>query len=81
MSQLSKELDSESEPDSWSFDKAINEVFRLLLEDMCPKMSKNPSPSKCLSAIELLMESHTTKLLLPQSKLSDSLPSIFFRTN
>ena len=40
---LPKESDSESKPDSWSFDKAINEVFRLLLEEMCPKMSKDLS--------------------------------------
>lgn len=68
--QPSKESDSESESDSWSFDKAINEVFRLLPEEICPKAYKESSPSKPLSGIECLMESRPPTLqLLPQSKL------------
>ena len=56
--------------ESWSFDKAINEVFRLLLEEMCPRPSEDHIPSKPLLGIELLMESHTTPLpLFSQSKL------------
>ena len=35
--QLSKDSGSESQLETWSFDKAINEVFRLLPEEMCTK--------------------------------------------
>ena len=60
--QISKESGSESEQESWSFDKAINEAFRLLPEEMCPRHFENHTPSKPLSGIELLMESRTTSL-------------------
>ena len=52
------------------FDRAINDVFRLLLQELCPKPTEEYTPAKLLSGIEYLMESHTTPLLaLPQSKL------------
>ena len=71
--QISKDSGSDSEQESWSFDKAISEVFRLVLEEMCPRPSEDHTPSKSLSRIELLMESHTTPLPdLPHSKLIEN---------
>ena len=68
--QISKDSGSEPEMEAWSFDKAINEVFRLLPEELCPKPSEEHTPSKSLSGIKQLMESRATPLLvLPQSKL------------
>ena len=73
MHQVSKDSGSYSEQESWSFDKNINEVFRLLPEEMCPRPSEDYTPSKPLLRIELLMESLTTPLLvLPQSKLVEN---------
>ena len=37
---FSKDSSSEPEIETWSFDKAVNEVFRLLAEELCPKPSK-----------------------------------------
>ena len=71
--QISKDSGSEPETEVWSFNKAINEVFRLLPEKLCQKPSEDHTPSKPQSGIEQLMESHTTSLLvLPQSKLVEN---------
>ena len=71
--QLSKDSGLESEQEAWSFDKATNEVFRLLPEEMCPKPSEDHTPSRSLSGIEQLMESCSAPLqVLPQSKLIES---------
>ena len=71
--QTNKESDLETETEIWSFDLAINEVFRLLPAELCPKTQQDQAPSKPLSGIEHLMESHSTPLLvLPQSKLVDN---------
>ena len=51
------------------YDKAINEVFRLLPEEVCPKPSEDHTPSKPLSGIELLKSRSTP---LPQSKLVEN---------
>ena len=57
----------------WSFDRAINEVFRLLPAKLCPKTQQDQAPAKPLSGIEHLMESRSTPLLvLPQSKLVEN---------
>ena len=37
LSQENKQSDSETETEIWSFDRAINEVFRLLPAELCPK--------------------------------------------
>ena len=67
-----KESGSDLEHEIWSFDRAINEVFRLLPQELCPRPTEEHTPSKPLSGIEHLMELHTTPLLvLPQSKLVD----------
>ena len=64
---------SDSEAEVWSFDRAINEVFRLLLSELRPKTTQEKTPVKPLSGIEHLLESHTTPLLvLPQSKLVEN---------
>ena len=71
--QKNKESDSETETEIWSFDRAINEVFRLLPAELCPKTQQDQAPSKPLSGIKHLMESHSTPLLvLPQSKLVEN---------
>ena len=74
--QFSKHSGTEPEIETWSFDKATNEVFRLLPEELCPKSSEDHPPSKPLSGINQLMESRLAPLLvLPQSKLIENLPS------
>ena len=71
--QTIKESDSETETEIWSFDCAINEVFRLLPAELCPKTQQDQAPSKPLSGIEHLMESRSNPLLvLPQSKLVEN---------
>ena len=71
--QPNKQSDSETESEVWSFDRAINEVFRLLPPELCPKTQQDQAPLKHLSGIEQLMESHLTPLLvLPQSKLVEN---------
>ena len=71
--QKNKESDSETETEIWSFDHAINEVFRLLPAELCPKTQQDQAPSKPLSGIEHLMESRSNPLLvLPQSKLVEN---------
>ena len=73
LTQQNKESDSETESEVWSFDCAINEVFRLLPPELCPKTQQDQAPLKPLSGIEQLMESHSTPLLvLPQSKLVEN---------
>ena len=63
----------ETETEIWSFDRAINEVFRLLPAELCPKTQPDQAPSKPLSGIEHLMESRKNPLLiLPQSKLVEN---------
>ena len=70
LQQISKESGSEPETEAWSFDKAINEVFRLLPEELCLKPLEDHTPNKPLSGIKQLMESPATPLLvLPQSEL------------
>ena len=71
--QTNKESDSETETEIWSFDRAINEIFRLLPAELCPKTQQDQAPSKPLSGLEHLMESRSTPLLvLPQSKLVEN---------
>ena len=38
--QMNKESDLETETEIWSFDSAINEVFRLLPAELCPASSR-----------------------------------------
>ena len=71
--QTNKESNSETETEIWSFDRSINEVFRLLPAELCPKTQQDQAPSKPLSGIEHLIESRSTPLLvLPQSKLVEN---------
>ena len=71
--QTSKDTGSKLKADIWSFDRAINEVFRLLPQELCPKSTEEHTSAKPLSGIEHLMESHATALLvLLQSKLVEN---------
>ena len=71
--QTAKDSGSDSEAEVWSFDRAINEVFRLLPQELCPKTPQEQTPVKLLSRIEHLMESRAIPLLvLPQSKLVEN---------
>ena len=69
--QIAKDSGSDSEAEVWSFNRAINEVFRLLPQELCP-----PPPRervKPLSGTKHLMKAHATPLLvLPQSKLVEN---------
>ena len=68
-----KDSGSDSEIETWSFDRAINEVFRLLPPELCPRPTEEHVPAKPLSGIEHLMEWHVIPLLLlPQSKLVEN---------
>ena len=59
--------------ETWSFERAINEVFRLLPPEICPRPTEEHTPANPLSGIEHLMELHATPLLvLPQSKLVEN---------
>ena len=67
--QSSRDTGSDSESETWSFVRAINEVFRLLPQELCPKPTEENTPAKPLSGIEHLMEARASPLLvLPQSK-------------
>ena len=69
----SKDSGSDSEIETWSFESAINEVFRHFPPELCPRPSEEITPAKPLSGIEQLMVLHTTSLLvLPQSKLVEN---------
>ena len=71
--QATKDTGSDSEAELWSFDRAINEVFRFLPKEVCPKAQQEQTPAKHLLGIEQLMECHaTTLLVLPQSKLVEN---------
>ena len=52
-----KDSGSDSEIETWSFDRAISEVFRLLPQELCPRPTEEHAPAKPLSGIEHLMES------------------------
>ena len=69
----SRDSGSDTEMETWSFDREINEVFRLLPPELCLRSTKEHAPAKPLSGIEQLMESQSTPLLiLPQSKLIEN---------
>ena len=50
--QSSRDKGSESESETWSFDRAINGVFRLLTQELSPKPTEENTPAKPLSGIE-----------------------------
>ena len=55
------------------FDRAINEVFRLLPQELCPRPAEEQTSAKPLSGTEHLMKLHANSLLvLPQSKLVEN---------
>ena len=69
----SKDTGSKLKLETWSFDRAMNEVFRPLSQELCPKLMEENTPAKSLSGIEHLMEAGATQLLvLPQSKLVEN---------
>ena len=73
ISRPSRDSGSDNEPETWSFVRAINEVFRPLPPKLCPRQTEEHAPAKPLSGIELLMESQSAPLiLLPQSKLIEN---------
>ena len=45
------------ETETWSFDRAINEVLALLLQELCPKPTGENTPAKPMLGIKHLMES------------------------
>ena len=68
-----KDSGSDSEIETWSFDRAVNEVFRLLPLELCPRPTEEHAPAMPSSGIEHLTESHSDSLLLlPQSKLVEN---------
>ena len=71
--QQPRDSGSESVSETWSFDRAINEVFRLLPQELCPRLTEENTHTKPLLGIEHLMENRVSPLLmLPQSKLVES---------
>ena len=78
--QSSKDTGSESEAETWSFDRAINEVFWLLPQELCPKTTEVNTTVKPLSGVEHWIESSGTPLLvLPQPKVVEKLQSFYRR--
>ena len=67
LTQQNKESDLETESEVWSFDCVINEVFRLLPPELCPKIQQDQAPLKPLSGIRM-----TPLLVLPHSKLVEN---------
>ena len=68
--QQQKDSGSDLDAEIWSFDRAVNEVFRLLPQELCPRPTPENTPNRPLSGIEHLMENRTSpSLTLPQSKL------------
>ena len=66
--QSSRDTGSESESETWFFDRAVYEVFRSLPQELCPKPTEENTPTKPLSGIEHLMEARASPLLvLPPS--------------
>ena len=63
----SRDSGSDNEMETWSFDKAINEVFRLLPPELCPRQTEEHTPAKPLSGIEQLMESQSTRSKLVEN--------------
>ena len=55
--QLKVNHGSDSDVEVWSFDRAINEVFRLLPQELCPKTTQEQTPVKPLSGIKHLCDS------------------------
>ena len=69
----SRDTGSDTKMETWSFDRAINEIFRLLPPELCPRSTEEHAPAKPLSGIEQLMESLSIPLLiLSQSKLIEN---------
>ena len=69
----SRDSGSDTKMETWSFDRAISEAFRLLPPKLCPRSTEEHAPEKPLSDIEQLMESQLTPLrILPQSRLIEN---------
>ena len=51
--QTAKDSGSDSEAEVWSFDGAINEVFRLLSQELCPKTPQKQTPVKPLGGLNI----------------------------
>ena len=47
----SRDSGSDNEMEAWSFDRAINEAFRLLPPELCPRQTEEHTPAKPLSGI------------------------------
>ena len=54
--QQPKDSGCKSDSETCSFDSAINEVFRLLPQELCPRPTEENAPTRPLSGIEHLME-------------------------
>ena len=71
--QQLKTSGSESDLETWSFERTVNKIFRLLPQKLCPRPTEKNTPTKPLSGIEHIMENCSSPLLtLPQSKLVES---------
>ena len=44
--QQTRDSDSELDSETWSFDRAISELFRLLPLELCPKPTEENTPTK-----------------------------------
>ena len=57
MPRPSKDSGSDNDMETWSFDRAFNEVFRLLPPELCLRSTEEHTLARPLSGIEQLMES------------------------
>ena len=60
MVQQTRDSGSLSDSETWSFDRTIIEVTRLLPEELYPKPTEENTPTKPLSGIEHLMENRAS---------------------
>ena len=67
---------SDNEMENWSFDRAINEVFRLLPPELCPRSTEQHTPARPLSGIQQLMESQS--LFYEEEKIYTEFNYFFF---
>ena len=72
----SRDSCSDNEMETWSFDKAINEVFRLLPPELCPRSTEEHNLARPLSGIEQLMESQS--LFYEEEKIYTEFNYFFF---
>ena len=72
--QTAKDSGSDSDAEVWSFDRAINEVCRLLSQELCPKTPQEQTPVKPKSVDFHQIDGHNSIALTSTCHFSFSVP-------